>query len=169
MCAFAELNWQVGSDLGVSAWKRVRQNRIDQFALATDDLQFVHVDPERAARETPFGGTIAHGFLTLSLISAFATEALPACDDVRAAVVVAIDRIKFQAPVKVDARIRGVFRLQRMNWLGPTQCLIKVDVRIEIDGERKPALTGEVSWILHIASSVGQPGNAQADDAQLVA
>ena len=153
MPVFADLNWRAGCDIGVSEWKHVRQSRIDQFALATDDLQFVHVDPERAASETPFGGTIAHGFLTLSLISAFATEALPACDDLRAAIVVGVDKIKFTAPVKVDSRIRGVFRLNRLNWLSPQQCLVKIDVQIEIEGETKSALTGELTWILSIAET----------------
>jgi acyl dehydratase len=152
MTKFADLDWQTGCDIGVSGWKRIAQERIAQFAHATDDLQFVHIDPERAARETPFGGTIAHGFLTLSMISAFATEVLPQCDDIRAAIIVAVDRIKFLAPVKVDARIRGVFRLARKNWLSPEQCLVKMEVAIEIEGEDKPALTGEVSWMIAVAA-----------------
>jgi acyl dehydratase len=151
MSTFADLDWQAGCDIGVSQWKRVRQSRIDKFALATDDLQFVHVDPERAARETPFGGTIAHGFLTLSLISAFATEVMPAADDIRSVIVAGIDKIRFTAPVKVDSRVRGAFRLQRRAWLAPDQCLVRIEVTVEIEGEDKPALTGELTWIIAVA------------------
>ena len=104
-----------GKEVGVSPWRVVSQTMIDQFADATDDHQFIHVDPERAAKETQFGGTIAHGFLLLSLLSAMTFETLPPLEGSAMGINHGFDKIRFQAPVKSGARIRARFFLADVN------------------------------------------------------
>lgn len=136
----------VGTHVGTSAWRTVTQAMIDGFAEATDDRQWIHTDPERAGRETPFGGTIAHGFLTLSLLSTLAYEALPELKgDVRMGVNYGFDRVRFQAPVKSGARVRAVFMLGDADIRPSGRILFTYDVTLEIEGSMKPALTAR--WL----------------------
>jgi acyl dehydratase len=118
----------------------VGQDRIEAFAEATEDRQFIHVDPEAAAK-SPFGGTIAHGFLTLSLLSRMAAEATLVPDRVKMAVNYGFDRIRFLAPVKSGKRVRGRFLLDSIEEKAPGQWLLRHSVTVEIEGEDKPALT----------------------------
>jgi acyl dehydratase len=135
----------VGKEVGVSPWRAVTQTMIDQFADATDDHQFIHCDPERAAKETPFGGTIAHGFLLLSLLSAMTFETLPPLEKGKMGVNHGFEQIRFLAPVKTGSRIRAKFVLAEVKarpsgWVQATH-----DVTIEIEGAKKPALTAR--WL----------------------
>jgi acyl dehydratase len=134
-----------GTEIGVSAWRTVDQAMIDKFADATDDHQFIHTDPERAARETPFGGTIAHGFLTLSLLSAFAFETIPPLQNANAGVNYGFDQVRFVAPVKSGARIRARFTLAGLNIRPSGWIQLAYDVTVEIEGSKKPALTAR--WL----------------------
>src|SRR5665213_2409439 len=106
-----ELIGLAGTETGVSKWFTIDQKRIDAFAEITEDRQFIHVDPD-AARATPFGGTIAHGFLTLSMFSAFASDALPRIDGLAMGVNYGFEKLRFLSPVPAGARIRGRFRLE---------------------------------------------------------
>ena len=106
-----ELKALAGQESGLSPWREVTQTMIDQFADATDDHQFIHCDPARAQAETPFGGTIAHGFLTLSLLSAFAFETAPRLQGADIGINYGFDQVRFVAPVKTGSRIRARFVL----------------------------------------------------------
>lgn len=139
-----ELQALVGQELGVSSWFEITQPQIDAFAEATHDHQFIHVDPVRAA-ETPFGATIAHGFLTLSLLSAMIYEVMPTIDGVTMGVNYGMNRMRFVSPVKVGARVRGRFVLTSMDLGKPGEFTVVNDVTVEIEGEQKPALVAE--WI----------------------
>ena len=140
-----DLKSRVGQELGVSSWKTIDQDRIDRFAAVTEDLQFIHVDPERALAEAPFGGTIAHGFLTLSLLSAMGQEALPTIRDRTMGINYGLERVRFLSPVSVGARLRGRFTLSEVSMRSDTQALLRYQVTVEIDGAEKPALAAE--WI----------------------
>jgi acyl dehydratase len=135
-----EIRARVGSEVGVSAWLTMDQGRIEAFANATEDRQFIHVDPEAAAR-TPFGGTIAHGFLTLSLLSRMAAEAMLVPDGIKMAVNYGLDRVRFLSPVRSGSRVRGRFVLDSIDEKAPGQWLLRHIVTVEIEGEDKPALT----------------------------
>ena len=135
----------VGQEVGVSPWRAVTQHMIDLFADATDDHQFIHCDPERAARETPFGGTIAHGFLSLSLLSAMAFETLPPLDGSRMGVNHGFDQVRFLTPVKTGSRVRTRFVLAGVKARPSGWVQITHDVTVEIDGSVKPALTAR--WL----------------------
>ena len=135
----------VGHEIGVSPWRVVSQAMIDKFADATDDHQFIHVDPARAAAETPFGGTIAHGFLSLSLLSAMAFETIPRLKDAAIGVNYGFDRVRFAAPVKSGARVRGRFKLAEMTVRPSGWIHFNYDVTVEIEGSAKPALTAR--WL----------------------
>jgi acyl dehydratase len=162
MTRFADLDWQPGVLVGTSDWLTIDQARIDRFAEATGDHQFVHVDPVRAAAETPFGGTIAHGLLTLSLVSAFAHEVLPECEDLSAVVIASMEKTRFLQPVRSGARVRGIFRLNRRNWLSPIRAVAKLDITIEIEAEAKPALTSECTWLFELSDTNTPSGTATA-------
>ena len=144
-----EIRDRIGQEVGVSSWLTVDQSRIDQFADATEDRQFIHVDPAAAAR-TPFGGTIAHGFLSLSMLSRMAAEAMLVPDGIRMAVNYGLDRVRFLAPVRSGKRIRGRFRLDSIEEKAPGQYLLRHTVTVEIEGEGKPALTAEWLGLLFI-------------------
>lgn len=135
----------VGSELGVSSWRLVDQARIDAFADNTEDHQFIHVDPVRAARETPFGATIAHGFLTLSLLSTFAYEVLPTVAGVAMGVNYGFDKVRFISPVRAGSRVRARFRLAEATMRSPNELLSRTQVSVEIEGENKPALAAD--WL----------------------
>ncbi len=135
-----EIRRKVGQTVGVSDWIEVSQDRIQQFADATEDHQFIHIDPVMAA-QTPFGGTIAHGFLSLSLLSRMAADAMLVPDTTKMAVNYGLDRVRFLAPVKAGKRVRGHFTLDSAEEKAPGQLLLKHTVTVEIDGEERPALT----------------------------
>jgi acyl dehydratase len=144
-----QLNDLIGKELGVSAWLRIDQTRIDAFADVTEDHQFIHVDPEKAAA-TPFGSTIAHGLLTLSLIVRLCWDFVPQLHQTRMLLNYGFDKVRFVAPVKVESRIRARARLGSVNERKAGQLLITMAVEIEIEGEDKPALVAE--WLsLHVA------------------
>jgi acyl dehydratase len=128
-------------DLGVSDWQEVDQARIDRFAEVTGDHQWIHVDPERARREGPFGGTIAHGALTLSLCMTFLTEVVQV-DGVTFVVNGGFDRVRFQTPVRAGARLRGSVRLVQSRRIGEGARIV-VRTRAEIEGETKPACVAD--------------------------
>lgn len=144
LASLDEIRAHIGSEIGVSSWLEIGQDRINSFAEATEDLQFIHIDPEAAA-QTPFGGTIAHGFLTLSLLSRLAAEVMLIPTGVKMAVNYGLDRVRFLAPVKPDDRIRGRFTLDSIDEKAPGQLLMRHTVTVEIAGKDKPALTA--SWL----------------------
>jgi acyl dehydratase len=140
-----EMQSFVGAEIGVSDWRSVTQEMIDKFADATDDHQFIHVDPTRAASETRFGGTIAHGFLTLSLLSTMAFEALPPLHRTEISINQGFERMRFVAPVKTGARIRARFVPARVHARPSHWVEISYDVTMEIENQTKPALT--LHWL----------------------
>jgi len=131
---------KVGEEVGVSSWIAIDQDRIDAFADATEDRQFIHVDPAGAAA-SQFGGTIAHGFLTLSLLSRMGAEAMLLPDSLRMAINYGLEDVRFLAPVRAGKRIRGRFTLDSVDEKGPGRVLIRHRVTVEIEGEDKPAMT----------------------------
>jgi acyl dehydratase len=143
-----ELMAKVGRELGVSDWFTIDQARVDQFADVTLDHQFVHVDVEKA-KKTPFGGTIAHGFLTLSLLVHLCLPAIPELANRKLLVNYGFDKIRFAAPVRVGKRIRAVSKLAEVSERKPGNVVMRIDVTVEIEGEDKPALVAE--WLsLHV-------------------
>ena len=144
MTAVDALQGLIGQEVGVSRWIEVSQARIDAFADCTEDHQFIHVDPE-AARATPCGGTIAHGFLTLSLASAMSYDAVRPLDGVVMGVNYGFDKLRFLAPVPAGSRIRGRFRLLAADDKGQGRWLLKHELTVEIEGGDKPALIAE--WL----------------------
>ena len=144
-----EIRSRIGQEVGLSSWLTMDQQRINEFADATEDRQFIHTDPEAAAR-TPFGGTIGHGFLTLSMLSRMAAEAMLIPDNIKMAVNYGLDRVRFIAPVRSGKRIRGRFRLDSVDEKAPGQLLLRHTVTVEIEGEEKPALTAEWLGLLFV-------------------
>jgi acyl dehydratase len=144
-----EIRGRVGEEVGISSWLTMDQQRINEFADATEDRQFIHIDPEAAAR-TPFGGTIGHGFLSLSMLSRMAAEAMLVPDSIKMAVNYGLDRVRFIAPVRSGKRIRGRFRLDSVEEKAPGQLLLRHTVTVEIEGEEKPALTAEWLGLLFV-------------------
>jgi acyl dehydratase len=143
-----ELQARLGAPLGVSDWFLIDQGRVNRFADVTLDHQFLHVDPERA-RATPFGGTIAHGFLTLSLLTHLCLPFIPALANRKLIVNYGFDKVRFVSPVHVGKRIRAVGRLGAVEERRPDNIVLRIDVTIEIEGAEKPALTAE--WLsLHV-------------------
>ncbi len=141
----ADLEGLVGQEVGVSEWVEVTQERIDTFAAATGDLQWIHTDPARAA-DSPFGGTIAHGFLTLSLLSIFAAQAV-ALEGGRHRLNYGLNRVRFTAPVRSGSRVRGRFTLAAlMDVAGGFQIMYAATV--EVEGSAKPALVAE--WLVRV-------------------
>jgi acyl dehydratase len=149
LASLDELRTRVGTEVGLSGWLTIDQRRIDEFADATEDRQFIHVDPETSAR-TPFGGTIGHGFLTLSMLSRMAAEGMLVPENIRMAVNYGLDRVRFIAPVRSGKRIRGRFRLDSLEEKAPGQLLLRHTVTVEIEGEEKPALTAEWLGLLFV-------------------
>jgi acyl dehydratase len=139
-----DIRSRIGEEIGVSSWLEISQQRIEEFADATEDRQFIHVDPQAAAR-TPFGGTIAHGFLSLSMLSRMAADVMLIPDSTRMAVNYGLDRVRFIAPVRSGKRIRGRFVLDSVDEKAPGQILLRHTVMVEIEGEERPALTAE--WL----------------------
>jgi acyl dehydratase len=145
----------VGRELGVSDWVAVDQDRIDQFAACTGDRQWIHVDVERARRESPFGGPIAHGYLTLSLVAAMVMELGVIPPDAIIGLNYGLDKVRFVAPVKAGARVRTRARLVSAESQKGVRMLVKVQCTLEIQGETKPALVAEVLCML-----IGRPAAA---------
>ncbi len=133
-----------GQALGVSPWMRIDQSQIDHFARCTHDEQFIHVDPVRAAG-TPFASTIAHGFLTLSLLSAMSYEVMPNIVGARMSLNYGFNAVRFISPVKVDSRIRGRFTLKNVSERKPGNWLATTSVSVEIENSNSPALNAE--WL----------------------
>jgi acyl dehydratase len=138
----------VGRELGVSDWVVVDQARIDAFARCTGDEQWIHVDVERARRESPYGGTIAHGYLTLSLLAALGIEIGLIPVDATAGVNYGLDKARFVAPVKAGARVRNRVVLLAAEDKGGGRILLKTENTLEIDGEEKPALIAQALALL---------------------
>lgn len=137
-----ELAGRVGQEIGVTAWYAVPQERIEAFARATEDLQWIHVDPERA-RASPFGGTVAHGFLTLSLLPRFAAEIVAVAGG-RATVNYGLNRVRFPAPVPSGSRVRARFLLAALERFDGG-ALLTWSVTVEREGSDKPCLVAE--WL----------------------
>jgi acyl dehydratase len=135
----------VGQEIGVSPWRLVSQEMIDKFAVATDDHQFIHVDPLRAAAESPFGGTIAHGFLSLSLLSTLAYETVRPIKGAGMGVNYGFDKVRFASPIKSGARIRARFKLAELTARPSGWVHVNYDVTVEIEGSIKPAFTAR--WL----------------------
>ena len=147
--ALEELRALVGQETGVSDWLEIGQDRIDGFADLCGDHQFIHVDPQRAA-QTPMGGTVAHGFLTLSLLSYLAAGARPRLHGVRHAINYGFDRVRFAAPVPSGSRVRARFTLASLEEARPGEVSLAWDVTVEVEGQEiagggRPALAAR--WL----------------------
>lgn len=146
----AALDQYVGQEFGPTDWVVLDQSRIDQFAEITLDRQFIHVDPIKAAK-TPFGGTIAHGFLTLSMLAYFQTQANVIPEGALMGVNYGLNKVRFLQPVKAGQRVRG--RLKPLSFVHKTagQILATYEMSVEIDGETKPALVAEMLAMFYVA------------------
>ncbi len=138
-----ELSQYIDKPLEPSEWVLIDQDRINSFADATLDHQFIHVDEEKAA-QTPFGGTIAHGYLTMSLISHFLPECSVMPDNIVMAINYGSDKVRFLQPVPVDSEVRGKATLKEVTEKKPGQLLLKNEFEMQIKGEDKPALVAEI-------------------------
>lgn len=146
-----DLAARIGSEIALSDWVVLDQARIDAFAACTVDHQFIHIDPARAAA-TPFGGTVAHGFLTLSMLSKLA-EALPLIDGLVMGVNAGFDRVRFVSPVRAGQRVRGRFVLAGLERPAPDDLRLRLDVTVEIEGADRPALAA--TWLVRMVLRVG--------------
>jgi acyl dehydratase len=135
----------VGREIGVSSWHLVDQKRIDVYADVIEDHQFIHVDPVRAKAETSFGTTIAHGFLTMSLMSIMSYEVMPVISGTTMGVNYGFDKLRFISPVRSGSRVRGRFTLAEAKLRKPKELQSRTSVTVEIEGEEKPALVAD--WI----------------------
>jgi acyl dehydratase len=141
-----EIKSHIGGSVGTSSWVLVDQDMINRFADVTGDRQFIHVD-EALAKQTPFGGTVAHGLLTLSLLPVMAYEVMPRPEGAKLAANYGYNKVRFVAPVRAGKRIRGHFKLVDYSEAKPGRWQQITEVTVEIEGEDKPALTAE--WIGH--------------------
>ncbi|UQR66872.1 MaoC family dehydratase [Bradyrhizobium sp. C-145] len=135
----------VGKEIGVSSWHLIDQPRIDTYADVIEDHQFIHVDPERARKETAFGTTIAHGFLTMSLMSIMSYEVMPVIAGTTMGVNYGFDKLRFISPVRSGKRVRGRFVLAEAKLRKPNELQSRTNVTVEIEGEDKPALVAD--WL----------------------
>ena len=140
-----EMASRLGREIGVSSWHQIDQSMVDRFGDVTKDRQFIHVDPLRAINEGPYGGTIAHGFLTLSLLSVMGYEALPRIVGQTIGLNYGFDKIRFLTPVRTGSRVRGRFGLAEITQRSPTEILLRTRVTVEIAEQPKPALVAE--WL----------------------
>jgi acyl dehydratase len=143
--SLADYKAKAGTELGVSSWVDITQDKINQFANVTGDHQFIHVDVE-AAKQTPFGGTIAHGLLTLALLPAFAHDVLPSIEGVKMGINYGYNKIRFLSPVKTGKRLRGRFTLKEVTEPKLGQLMSVFNVSVEIENEDKAALLAE--WVI---------------------
>jgi acyl dehydratase len=141
----------VGREIGVSSWHVVDQKRIDGYADVIEDHQFIHVDPERAKKETAFGTTIAHGFLTMSLLSIMSYEVMPVISGTTMGVNYGFDKLRFISPVRSGSRVRGRFTLADASLRGPKELQSRTHVTVEIEGEEKPALVADWIGLIYFA------------------
>ncbi len=135
-----DLHQKIGQELGTSDWFCVDQARIDAFADVTKDRQFIHLDAERAARETDLGGTIAHGYLTLSLLTYLSGQIMPKLDGLNTIINYGLNRLRFLHPVPAGSRIRATLILSKVTERQKGSYLVECDARVEIEGVDKPAL-----------------------------
>jgi acyl dehydratase len=138
----------VGQELGVSQWTTLDQARIEAFAACTGDCQWIHVDVERAKRESPFGDTVAHGFLTLSLIASASLEVGLVPEDAMGALNYGLDKVRFMTPVKVGSRVRDRIVFLSAEEKGAGRVLIKTQHTLLVEGEEKPALVADALTLL---------------------
>ena len=141
----------VGKEIGVSSWHLIDQPRINTFADVIEDHQFIHVDPERAKKEAPFGTTIAHGFLTMSLMSIMSYEVMPVIEGTTMGVNYGFDKLRFISPVRAGKRVRGRFVLAEAKLRKPTELQSRTNVTVEIEGEDKPALVADWLGLIYFA------------------
>ncbi|MFZ5731855.1 MAG: MaoC family dehydratase [Pseudomonadota bacterium] len=134
----------VGQEIGVSKWHTLDQKRIDQFADVIEDHQYIHIDPVRA-KDTAFGTTVAHGFLTMSMMSIFSYEVMPSIEGATMSVNYGLDKLRFISPVKSGSRVRGRFILAEAKLRKPNELFSRTMVTVEIEGETKPAIAAD--WI----------------------
>ncbi|MDJ0700382.1 MAG: MaoC family dehydratase [Woeseiaceae bacterium] len=145
----SELPGMVGTQLEPSEWFEVSQDRVNQFADATNDHQFIHIDPERA-KQTPFGGPIAHGFLTLSLLSYLNAKTSIVPEGMKVVINYGSDKVRYLAPVPVGARIRTQQKVAEVTEKKPGQWLVKNEVTVEIEGSETPALIAEILFMYFV-------------------
>jgi acyl dehydratase len=143
----------VGKEIGVSSWHLIDQGRIDTYADVIEDHQFIHVDPERAKKETAFGTTIAHGFLTMSLLSIMSYEVMPVIAGTTMGVNYGFDKLRFISPVRSGKRVRGRFVLAEAKLRKPNELQSRTNVTVEIEGEDKPALVADWLGLIYFAES----------------
>jgi acyl dehydratase len=141
----------VGEEVGVSSWHLVDQPRINLYADVIEDHQFIHIDPERARRETDFGTTVAHGFLTMSLLSIMSYEVMPVIEGTTMGVNYGFDRLRFISPVRSGARVRGRFKLTEAKLRKEKELQSRTNVTVEIEGEEKPALVADWIGLIYFA------------------
>ena len=141
----------VGHEVGVSSWHLVDQKRIDVYADVIEDHQFIHVDPERAKRETTFGTTVAHGFLTMSLLSIMSYEVMPVIEGTTMGVNYGFDKLRFISPVRAGSRVRGRFTLTEATLRKPKELLSRTAVSVEIEGEARSALVADWIGLIYFA------------------
>lgn len=132
-----------GTELGTSDWLLIDQERINRFADATGDYQFIHVDPEKAAA-TPFGSTIAHGFLSLSILPHLLAQIMPIPDGIVMGINYGTDKVRFSQPVKVNSRVRARARIEKVSARSGGQYMVKTKVTLEIENRQRPAVTAEM-------------------------
>ena len=145
-----EFRSMIGKEIGVSRWFEIDQSRIDAFADNTEDHQFIHVNPELAAK-SPFGGTVAHGFLSMSMLAAMSFDAQPVVQGKAMGVNYGFDRVRMISPVRSGSRIRGRFVLTSITDRGPKEFMTKTETTIEIEGSDKPALIADWLGITYLA------------------
>jgi acyl dehydratase len=141
----------VGHEVGVSSWHVLDQKRIDVYADVIEDHQFIHVDPARAKAETSFGTTIAHGFLTMSLMSIMSYEVMPVIEGTTMGVNYGFDKLRFLSPVRSGSRVRGRFTLAEATLRKPRELLSRTHVTVDIEGEEKPALVADWIGLIYFA------------------
>jgi acyl dehydratase len=141
----------VGKEVGVSSWHLIDQSRINVYADVIEDHQFIHVDPERAKKETAFGTTVAHGFLTMSLMSIMSYEVMPVIQGTTMGVNYGFDRLRFMSPVRAGSRVRGRFVLKEARLRKPTELQSRTNVTVEIEGEPKPAIVADWLGLIYFA------------------
>ena len=147
--SMAALREKIGEEIGVSDWILVDQSRIDIFADVTDDRQWIHIDPAAAA-DSPFGGTIAHGFLSLSLLAPMSYSAMPAVEGLQTGVNYGMNSLRFLAPVRSGKRVRGRFVLNDLVERSPGRWQCTLGTTVEIEGETKPALVAEWMFLYYV-------------------
>jgi len=158
--SLATISEFVGRELAVSEWTAIDQRRIDAFAACTGDRQWIHVDVQRAQRESPFGGTVAHGYLTLSLVASTSLEVGLVPPDASAGLNYGLEKVRFVTPVAEGARVRNRIVLLAVEDKGGGRVLLKTKNTLEVEGEEKPALIAEaLTMLTRMAVSVQEKCN----------